>query len=162
MKNKIWIITALLTTCLHTFGQRIGMTFQEAEKNGISIQKLDSLYTSAVHSDTSKAVFKTEKEQEELYQAYVKLLQDFGQFLNDNNFHWEKPTKCFNRIYFDPNGSIDYFLFNFLGKTEEKPTENIQIEFARLLNAFISDYYFSLTAPEPFAQCSPTTYMPQE
>ncbi len=157
-----FIITVLLTISFQTFGQRLGMTFQTAEKQGISIKHLDSLFTSAVNTDTSIAVFKTEKEQEALHQAYIKLLQDFGKFLSDNNFKWEKPTKCFNRIYFNPNGTIDYFLFNFLGKPEDKPAENTEKEFIRLLNDFISDYKFSLTAKKQFAQCSPTTYMPQK
>ena len=147
---------------MQTFAQHMGLTFQNAEKQGISIKHLDSLYTSAVHTDPSLAVFKTEKEKEALQQAYVKLLQDFGKFLSENNFRWEKPTRCFNRIYFKADGTIDYFLFNFLGKAEDKPAQNIEKEFQRLLNVFISDYKFSLTAKTKFAQCSPTTYMPQE
>ena len=162
MTKTNFIITVLLTTCLQTFGQHLGLTFQNAEKQGISIKHLDSLYKSAVHTDTSLAVFKTEKEQGALQQAYVKLLQDFGKFLSENNFKWETPTRCFNRIYFNSDGTIDYFLFNFLGKTEDKPAEIIEKEFQRLLNVFISDYKFSLTAKTKFAQCSPTTYMPKK
>ncbi len=154
------MITILLSTCLQTFGQHLGLTFQSAEKQGISIKHLDSIYKSSVHSNTSLAVFKTEKEQEALHQAYIKLLQDFGVFLSKNNFKWQKPTRCFNRIYFNTDGTIDYFLYNFLGKTEDKPAENSEMEFQRLINVFISDYKFSLTAKTKFAQCSPTTYMP--
>ena len=58
---------------------------------------------------------------------------------------------------------------NFVRKTydiidliSDKPAENIEKEFQRLLNVFISDYKFSLTAKTNFAQCSPTTYMPQK
>jgi hypothetical protein len=162
MTKTNFIITVLLTISLQTFGQNLGLTFQDAEKQGISIKHLDSLYASAVHSDSTLAVFKTETEQEAMQQAYIKLLQDFGKFLFDKNFNWEKPTRCFNRIYFNSNGTIDYFLFNFIGKTEDKPSENIEKEFQKLLNVFISDYKFSLTAKTKFAQCSPTTYMPKK
>ena len=155
-----FIITVLLTISFQSFGQHLGLTFQNAEKQGISIKHLDSLYVSALHTDTSLAVFKTETEQEAMQQAYIKLLQDFGKFLSDNNFKWERPTRCFNRIYFNTDGTIDYFLFNFLGKPEDKPVENIEKAFQRLLNVFISNYKFSLTAKTKFAQCSPTTYMP--
>lgn len=157
-----FIITVLLTISFQTFGQHLGLTFQNAEKQGISIKHLDSVYTSAVHTDTTLAVFKTESEQEAMQKAYIKLLQDFGKFLSENNFKWDKPTRCFNRIYFNADGTIDYFLFNFLGKPEDKPSENIEKEFQRLLNVFISDYKFSLTAKTKFAQCSPTTYMPKK
>jgi len=155
-----FIITVLLIISFQSFGQHLGLTFQNAEKQGISIKHLDSIYISAVHTDTSLAVFKTETEQEAMQQAYIKLLQDFGKFLSENNFKWEKPTRCFNRIYFSADGTIDYFMFNFLGKPEDKPAENIEKEFQKLLNVFILDYKFSLTAKTKFAQCSPTTYMP--
>ncbi|KXK39069.1 MAG: hypothetical protein UZ09_BCD002001108 [Bacteroidetes bacterium OLB9] len=162
MTKRIFISTTLLWICFTACGQHLGLTFQEAEKQGISIKHLDSLYQSAVHTDTSMAVFKTDKEQETMHQEYIKLLQDFGKFLSTNNFVWDKPTRCFNRIYFNTDGTIDYFLFNFLGKTEDKPDEEKQKEFQRLLNLFIKDYKFSLTSKAKFAQCSPTTYMPKK
>ncbi|MBC8111363.1 MAG: hypothetical protein H7Y04_09920 [Verrucomicrobia bacterium] len=160
MKNLTLISIIILTFSLSSFGQHLGLTFQEAERKGISITNLDTLYKSSLHTDITKAVFKTQKEQESLQQAYIKLLKDFGKFLHVNNFRWKKQTKCFNRIYFSADGSIDYFLFNFLGKNEEKPSVDKQKEFQRLLNVFIKNYKFSLTAKVKFAQCSPTTYTP--
>lgn len=142
--------------------QHLGLTFKEAENQGIRIAHLDSVYKSAVHSDTSLAVFKSDKEQEAMSQAYITLLQDFGKFLKAQGFNWSKPTRCFNRIYFAKDGTIDYFLFNFLGKPEDKPLEEAQLEFKRLLNLFIASYQFPLTAKTKFAQCSPTTYMPHK
>ena len=159
MKKASLIFAILLTSWFQTYGQGLGLTFQEAHIQGITIKHLDSLYKSALHSDSSLAVFKTQKEQEAMTQAYVEMLQDFGKFLNKNNFSWDKPTKCFNRIYFNSDGTIDYFLFNFLGNKEEKPSKEKEIEFQELLNFFISDYKFSLTADTKFSQCSPTTYM---
>ncbi|HLN95831.1 MAG TPA: hypothetical protein VK183_09350, partial [Flavobacterium sp.] len=73
--------------------------------------------------------------------AYTKLLQDFGRHLNENRFYWDKPTRCFNRIYFSPDGTIDYFLYQFSGKTaDEKPSGAQQEVFKRLLNEFIAKY----------------------
>ncbi|GAA4057975.1 hypothetical protein [Flavobacterium chungnamense] len=86
---------------------------EEAQKIGINIEKLDLEYKSAVHIDSTKAVFRTEAQQQKLQESYIKLLQDFGSFLNKNNFKWESKTKCFQRIYFAPNGKIDYFIYNF-------------------------------------------------
>lgn len=159
--TKLVSLLVIITFSSPIFGQKKALTFSEAKLQGISIEYLDSIYKSAVHADTTKAVFKTEKEQDALQQAYIKLLQDFGNFLSKNNFKWEKPTKCYNRIYFNSDGSIDYFIFNFLGKTEVKPAESVQIEFQRLLTIFIQEYRFSLTSKTKFAQCSPTTYMPE-
>ena len=131
------------------------MTFEEAEKQGIPFQHLDSLYKSAVHDNTAMAVFKSSEEQAQVMQAYAKLLQDLGNFLKAHNFSWEQQTRGFNRIYFKPDGSIDYFLFNFPpGQVApEKATE-----FARLLNLFIQDYKLNVKAKEKFAQCNPVKY----
>lgn len=161
MAKFILILLTFLTTSLLTLGQQGGMTFLKAKESGLTISHLDSIYKSAVHIDTSKAVFKSEKEQELMGKAYIKLLQDFGKFLKENKFIWDKPTRCFNRIYFDTDGTIDYFIFNFLGKeADDKPSEIQQAEFERLLNEFIKDYKIDITAKIKFAQCSPTTYMP--
>jgi hypothetical protein len=145
--------------------QHLATTIEDGEKNGLSISQLDSVYKSAVHADTSQAVFKTEAEQQVMHESYVKLLQDFGKFLTTNNFEWKKPTRGFNKIYFNSDGTIDYFLYSFQNKNV-KPEDQLsiekQVEFKRVLNLFIKDYRISITAKTKFAQCSPTTYMPKE
>jgi len=138
----------------------LAITFQNAEKQGLAFSKLDSSYKSAVDSDTSKAVFKSAAQQKELQLAYADLLKDLNKHLAENNFKWEKPTRCFNRIYFKPNGKIDYFLYNFLPKpSDPNPiSEEKRLRFEKLLSAFIRKYQFKLTADVKFAQCSPVTY----
>ena len=163
MKKTSFFTIILLILCLNIFGQHVGMTFKEAESQGIDIKKLDSIYMSAVNvADSSKGVFKTEKEQDAMGEAWISFLKDFGKFLHSNNFKWEKPTRCFNRVYFNSDGTIDYFLFNFTVKNEYKPSEEIQIKFQELLNKFIQDHKISIVANSKFAQCGPTTYMPKE
>lgn len=129
------------------------MTFAEAESSGTSIRTLDSLYQSALHSDSTKAVFG--KRQEEFTQSYAKLLKALNGYLHAHEFKWEKETRCFNRIYFDQSGRIDYFLYNF--KKDAMTPEKAR-QFESLLNAFIKSYRFPLSAPVKFAQCSPTVY----
>jgi hypothetical protein len=163
--KKLLFLTSLFVAALYSSGQHLGATIQNAEKLGITIHSLDNIYRSAVHSDTSQAVFKTDSAQGEVVKAYTKLLQDLGTFLADNNFKWNKPVKCWNRIYFDCDGTIDYFLYNFL-KKNINPGDLLsldqQTEFNRLLNLFIRNYKFSLTAKTKFAQCSSATYMPAD
>ncbi|MBI1766849.1 MAG: hypothetical protein HY015_03050 [Bacteroidetes bacterium] len=156
MKINLFLQIILFLICSKSFSQHIGMSIQDAEKKQIKIEQLEQNYKSAVATPPTESVFKPE----ELQEAYIKLLNDWGKFLSKNNFKWEKKTKCFQRIYFNNDGTIDYFIFNFLGKPEDKPSEEKQTEFNRLLNAFIQDYKFALTAKVKFAQCSPTTYTP--
>jgi hypothetical protein len=156
MKKSLYILFALsFLLAMNTFGQSKAMTFQEAEKQGIPFQHLDSLYKSAVHDNTALAVFKSSEEQAQVMQAYTKLLQDLGSFLKAHHFGWEQQTRGFNRIYFSPDGRIDYFLYHF-PPDQLKPDK--ATEFARLLNLFIQDYKFNVQAKERFAQCSPVKY----
>ena len=128
------LLLILLSNKMHS--QSRVYSIEEAQKTGISIEKLDLEYKSAVHVDSTKAVFKSDIEQQKLQKSYTKLLQDFGSFLNKNNFKWETKTKCFQRIYFSPNGKIDYFIYNFKLKNvlaENLISEEKQKEFQRLL-----------------------------
>lgn len=135
------------------FAQPKAATFQQAVAQGISIEKLDSMYLSAIHSDSTKAVFRSNEG--EFIDSYRTLLRDLGAYLKKNDFKWAARTKCFNRIYFKADGTIDYFLFNFYPNQIDREKE---AQFARLLSEFIQHYQFPLKAKVNFAQCSPVTY----
>jgi len=155
MTNRIVLSLALcITFTANSYAQKV-MTFQDAEKQGKSFQHLDSLYKSAVSSDIKLAVFKTKKQQENLQKAYVLFIQSLASYLKANHFTWDKQVRCFNRIYFDKNGKVDYFLYNF---PKNEITTEKEKEFARLLGLFVKDHKLTLTANEGFAQCSPIKY----
>lgn len=158
---RLIILFCFMTFSNFMVAQHKAMTFNEAKLQGNAPEKLDTLYKGAIHTETIPGVFKTEAEQEQLISAYTKLLQDLAIFLKKNNFAWEGTKRCFNRIYINKNGTIDYFLYNFY-VNKEKPETNLSeskaAEFDRLLNIFVKDYRFSVTANENFAQCSPVTY----
>jgi hypothetical protein len=139
------------------YAQPIATSFQNATKNkSISIETLDKTYKSALHTDTAQAAFNGREQ--EFIKGYTSLLNDFGKFLKENNFKWEKSTRCFNRIYIDKSGKIDYFLFHF---KEEELSLDRQAQFEKLLNSFIEKYQFPLTNTVNFAQCSPVRYSNQ-
>ncbi len=152
-----------MKTILTTFGftlfalssqsQNKAFTFQEAQKQGITISKLDSIYPSGLHSDSTKAVFWNE--QDEFIKAYQQTLQDLGKYLKDHQFSWGKQTKCFNRIYFNEKGKVEYFLYNF---RKDEITPEKEKQFDALLKEFIKTYQFPMKAKTGFAQCSPVTY----
>jgi len=122
----------------------------------MKIEDIEKNYKNAIATPPAESVFSAE----ELQPAYQKLLQDLASFLSKNNFKWEKKTRCFQRIYFNNDGTIDYFIFNFIGKPETQPTPEQQAQFGKLVNQFIQSYKFPLNAKVKFAQCSPTSYMP--
>jgi hypothetical protein len=139
-------------TLSYTHAQK-AMTFGEAETSGNSIHRLDSLHKSALDADSTKAVFGNKKN--EFINTYFQLLKDLNGYLHEYGFTWEQETRCFNRVYFNADGSIGYFLYNFK-KGAIAPEKEKQ--FNTLLNEFIKTYRFPLRAPVKFAQCSPTVY----
>ncbi|MDH5366792.1 MAG: hypothetical protein OEW67_07385 [Cyclobacteriaceae bacterium] len=149
----IGLLTLFLITCTLSFAQ-YGLSFIEAKEKGIKLEFLDSIYESGIHDDKSKMVFVGRET--EYVEAYKLMLMDLATYLSIHDFKWEKTTKCFNKIYFRSNGSIDYFLFNFKSGDIDATKEQ---EFIRLLNQFIATYKFSLSSDKKFSQCSPVTYM---
>ena len=63
MTTKTYLIGIILMVLFgKTFGQHLALAINDANRKGISIQHLNSIYKSAVHADTSQAIFKTEAE----------------------------------------------------------------------------------------------------
>ena len=149
MKTALLLIFILLNIC--TFAQK-SMTFKQAEKIGIS-QKLDSLYLGGIDSDSTKSIFRDQKAYIESYQQFIFQL---GEFLKKNNFKWGKQVRCFNRIYFSKQGTVDYFLYNF---KEGQITPEQENEFGNLVQKFIQKAKFGLKTDTQFAQCSPVKYI---
>lgn len=147
------LLLLLITTGSVAYGQKVATTFKAAADMGISIEKLDETYKSALHADSTKAAF--HKRENEFYAGYVSMLKDLNAFLHANNFTWGKTTRCFNRIYLNKDGGIDYFLFNFNKGEIESEKEK---EFGVLLGKFIQTYQFPLKNDVSFAQCSPVKY----
>lgn len=151
MKMLLLFLTVLLPVL--TYGQKVAATFKNANEMGISIEKLDETYKSALHADSTKAAF--HRREKEFYAGYVSMLKELNNFLHENNFSWGKATRCFNRIYLNKDGGIDYFLFNFSQGEIESAREK---EFGLLLEKFIQTYQFPLKNDVSFAQCSPVKY----
>lgn len=129
------------------------MPITHADSLGVNIKLLDSLYQSGIHSDASKAVFADQ--QEDYITAYYSMLHELSAYLSQNDFKWGGQIRCFNRIYFAADGSIDYFLYSF---KEGEITAEQATQFADLLNKFAQNYRFGLTKDVKFAQCSPVNY----
>ncbi len=142
-----------LTFSINAYCQK-GLAFKDAPANGISVKELDAEYKSAVDTNPEKAVFTTDEDQEKLIKAYQDFLVDFGSFLLKNNFTWQENTRSFNRIYLRADGKVDYFLYDFKTPLPEAKLK----EFERLLNLYIKDHDFGISANQKFAQCSPVTY----
>lgn len=153
---KISLLMVMLLFVKTAFAQHIADSFQNAEAKGYSMQALDKKYPSAIGS--GNVVFKGDNEKL-LISAYTALIQDLNRYLNKNGFKWNAKVRIFNRIYFEPDGSISYYLVN-LAPTGLDASK--QARFLTLLNAFIQDHKINITAKTRFAQCSPVLYQDVE
>ncbi len=119
--------------------------WKEVEKSGVTFNELDSTYTDATNADTTMlTAFKGRED--EFGKAWKKLLQDISTFLWKNSFRWDSLTQCFNVFYFDSDGTIDYYFYNIKDFTKTE-------QYEKLMNEFIKDYKFPLTAETKFKQC---------
>lgn len=144
MKNLLIFFALILTLFEYSFGQTKCYPWNEFEKSGFTFNELDSIYTDAGNADTTMLTAFKGRENE-FGEAWIKLLQDISAFLWKNNFKWDSLTQCFNVFYFDNDGTIDYYFYNI---KDFKKTE----KFEKLMNDFIKDYKFPLTAEMKFKQ----------
>ena len=152
--KHIILCTIILLTAFFCTSQR-AITFEQAKILGLGPLQLDSIYAPGAHADSTLAVFGTR--QDAYIRAYQGMLQDLGDFLKKNGFVFDKPTKGFNKIYFNMDGYVDHFLFSF---RPDQLTAEQESEFHRLLEEFLKTYQFPMQAEKSFSQCSPVTYQP--
>ena len=152
MKAAILALLFLFSAAANA--QQRAETFQSAAKSGLTVAVLDKQYANALDNDNSKSTFKGDDKQK-FYQAYVSLLADLNVYLHAKKFTWDKPTRIVHRIYFEPDGKIDHYLLN-LDATSMDPAK--QARLLKLMNQFVTNYKFKITAGKKFAQCGPAIY----
>ncbi len=130
------------------------MTFQETEKNNISIKHLDSLYLNATASGTFAGVFNGSKKFDE---AWLKFHQDLINYMAKRGIKWEKPQNCFNKIYFEADGKVAYWFFNF-PKADNVPAD-VQEKYRNSINEFSKTEKLKIKSEAKFSQCVTVTLM---
>ncbi len=119
------------------------------------LNDLDTLYQSGVDADSTRAAFGDR--QEEFIQNYNAFYKDLNKYLFAHDFRWEDTTKCFNKLYFHPDGKVDKYLYSFRGSVSSEK----QLLFEELATAFLKDYRFPMMNAIPFRQCGSSTFVPQ-
>jgi hypothetical protein len=116
---------------------------------------LDSIYKNGLPvSDPNHQVFSQSYFNNVVEKERIDLLQKMENYFKKNGFKWGNPVKCWNRIYFNPTGSIDYFVYHFM----DKIPDNKENEFKRLLNSFIRNNKVSVNAPWKYSLCGTVSW----
>lgn len=133
------------------------MHFGDPEDAGITVKQLDAQFKSAIHSDTTLAVFKSKDDQSRLISSYRDFLKAMGMYLRKSAFEWEEPLRLFNRFYFNPQGEVAYYVYNFQGPSA-RIAEKDRDKFEEVISAFFKTHTLGIKASRPYAQCSPVTF----
>ena len=151
MKNFAVLLIASLSFCT-LYGQK-AMSFTEAKKQGITIQGLDSLYTNAMDDGTGNFVFDNG---DTVSAAMTKMFADISAFMRRKEDMRKIEVQIFQRVYFNKDGKVDYYIYKIRNADQLSEEECQKID--DLLNEFIKDYQFSLSADKGFVQCGTAKY----
>ena len=154
MRSGTAISALLLSAGLPCISQEV-MSIAAYRSIG-QINDLDSLYVSGVDSDSTKAAFGDR--QDEFMKSYSAFYHALNDYLDAHDFTWEDTARCFNKLYFHPDGRVDKYLYSFRGSV---PPEK-QLRYEELATAFLKDYRFPMSAAVRFRQCGPSTFVPKK
>lgn len=116
----------------------------------VSGELLEGTHRSAVHVDSTQAVF---HQQEAWVKEYKKMYGAFSKHLKAGGLELSKPLHLNVRCYFRPDGSIGHIAYKYYAPND---LDAMQAKlFNQLLEAFARDYKVSFSAKEPFKQCGP-------
>src|ERR1035441_741947 len=154
-KTELFLMSLLFILFIQMKGQHLGLSFDAANKSGLNWKTIDSTYKVIYYLGDAKAVFNNLLGLVTFQNAYQKMMTDLETFLKQNNFDWKRPyIMVSTQVYFDTDGTIDYFLYCYL---KNNPKTRLQLpkekdkEFNRLLNLFIKDYSTNIRINVKFA-----------
>ncbi|MDY2586817.1 hypothetical protein [Winogradskyella aquimaris] len=100
----------------------------------------------------------TENESKRVIESWSNFHKKIISFLKEEDFSWEVPDSTisiYNRIYFDKNGRVNYYVFNI---NNPSISELKKEEFKNTLSKFSKEVHIELRRDEEFAQCGKTKY----
>ena len=101
----------------------------------------------------------SEAERESVINSWSNFHKKVSKFLLEEKFDWEVPDSTisiYNRIYFDKNGNINYYVFNI---NNPSISEGKKAEFETVLAKFSKSVQLELQRDQAFSQCGKTKYL---
>lgn len=141
----------LLITCLFLAGpaksQRV-MRIGDARDQGMTTERMDSLYKSAFNTqDSSDNAFPGRME--EFLQTWPNTLQALGDSVHHLGFTHDRPIPVTYRVFFSPDGRIEHFHYSFRPPIDEAMVSR----FRQGVERFVDGYIFPMRSEVPFKQC---------
>jgi len=164
IKNSIWILIVIgLISCKQKSTEKETEVIKEPKivsgnnemaYNEIKKMNLDSTYTNLLDPRNV-----SESEYKIVAESWSEFHKKVSKFIKEENFKWEVPDSTitiFNRIYFDKNGTIDYYTFKI--KNPSVSAEK-RAEYEKVLQKFSKEVKLDLKRSEQYALCGKTKYL---
>lgn len=153
MKKFILLLSLLALSSILT-AQTV-LSYSGASSKGLSIDSLDRIYKIAGHADPAMSGFKGDMKA--FQEAYDTFTNDLTVHLVKKGVKVEKEQRVQIRVYFNPEGGIDYLFYQI--RTGQFDTK-IENSFSDWVLAYIKDYRLPMTNPERFSQNRPLFFRP--
>lgn len=114
---------------------------------------LDSTYTNLLDPRNV-----TESEYKDVVESWTEFHKNISKFIKEVDFKWNVPDSMItisNRIYFDQNGTIEYYTFKI--RNPSVSVEKIE-EYEKVLQKFSKEIKLDLKRDEKYAQCGNIKY----
>lgn len=90
--------------------------------------------------------------------SYKSFVRELGNYLYDNGFEWDQRVRYFQRIYFEADGTVAYYLYEFRNAT---PKGERREQFEELVIEYLTNNELSVENKEHFVLCAPVVLRPK-
>ncbi|MBR1644810.1 MAG: S46 family peptidase [Bacteroidales bacterium] len=139
------------------------MTHAEAQKRGIQEERMREFpyppaFTYNSQDGTVSGIVSDAEELGRFQQELVRNMQTLNT-LYQEGFSYGEPIQIHARQYFAADGTLDYFIYNFLG---DPPSQEVQASFQKALERLVPKMRLAWQAPHSYSQCGPVRIVPPE
>lgn len=163
IKNSIWILIVIgLISCKQKSTEKETEVIKEPKivsgNNEIAYNEIKKMNLNSTYTNLLDPRNVSESEYKIVVESWSEFHKKISKFIKEENFKWEVPDSTitiYNRIYFDKNGTIDYYTFKI--KNPSISAEK-RAEYEKVLQKFSKEVKLDLKRSEQYAQCGKTKY----
>lgn len=152
-KSILMAVFGLFTFCVNA---QTVLSYSDASAKGLSIDSLDRIYKIAGHADPALSGFKGDMKA--FQEAYDQFTGKLTAHLVKQGVTVEKEQRVQIRVYFNPEGGIDYVFYQI---RKGQFSEKVEKEFSGWVMSYVKDYRLPMTNPERFSQNRPLFFRPE-
>ncbi|MGK7389949.1 MAG: hypothetical protein ACNS60_06345 [Candidatus Cyclobacteriaceae bacterium M2_1C_046] len=162
---KVYLLSLLLVVVNYSdlFAQDIAMSNSEQKVINVSDKKelehFNKLNLDEVYPNLLDPRNVSDEEAKAVYKSWGEFHQKVMAFMKEQDFDWDVQDSTIalvNKIYFNKNGTVDYYAFNVLNPSVSDAKKE---EFKKVITAFSANVKLELDRDSKFAQCGKTRYI---